>query len=174
MKTLIKVFVGLGMMLLTATHANPQAQSQDYKTGIGVRLGGLTSGLTVKGFLNQNSALEGILSFGYRTSVITGLYEKHNNINNAPGVKWFYGGGAHMGFFSYGAHYYYYSFRGDRIYVLREGESAVVGGLDFILGMEYKFKGAPFSVGLDMKPFIDFYNVPSAYWDGALTLRFAF
>src|SRR5688500_10593467 len=102
------VLLALSISAATGSFAqqNNDSGDQDYKTGIGVRLGGLTSGLTVKHFVNPTSAIEGILGFGYRSFLITGLYEKHNNISTAPGLKWFYGLGAHIGFFRYGGYYY--------------------------------------------------------------------
>jgi len=158
---------------------------QEYKTGIGVRLGGLTSGITVKHFVNPTSAIEGILGFGYRSFVITGLYEKHNYISTAPGLKWLYGLGAHIGFFRYGGYYYRVKYNygpgnhGYVYYVEYPGNTATVGGIDFILGMDYKFRNAPFNIGLDIKPFFDFYSGPYGsgpygYFDGALSIRFAF
>jgi hypothetical protein len=83
-----------------------KTEGQEYKTGIGIRFGGLTSGLTVKHFTNPSAALEGILSFGYRSFIITGLYEKHNAVSDASSLKWFYGIGAHIGFFQYDGRYY--------------------------------------------------------------------
>lgn len=151
-----------------------QLNAQDYKTGIGVRLGGLTSGITVRGFVNSNSAIEGIVSFGHRSFLITGLYEKFKPIPNAEGLTWFYGGGIHFGFFRYGGTYYYYKEKGNKIYVVREGDSRVVPGADFIIGMDYKFKGAPLNLGLDLKPFIDFIDGTELYFDGALSFRFVF
>ena len=152
-------------------------ESQEYKTGIGARLGGLTSGITVKYFSNPSTALEGILSFGYRSFVITGLYEKHRDISTAPGLKWFYGIGGHVGFFRYGGYYYRvkYHKHGYVYYVEEPKSSSAVVGVDFILGLDYKFNNAPFNVGLDIKPFFDFFNGgPYGYWDGALSVRFVF
>jgi hypothetical protein len=148
----------------------------DYNTAIGVRFGGLTSGLTVKHFTNPTTALEGILSFGYRSFVVTGLYEKQYDIASAPGLDWLYGIGGHVGFFRYGGYYYWvaYTENGRVYYVSAPGNTAAVAGLDFILGLDYKFPNAPFNVGLDMKPFIDFYNGAYAFFDGALSVRFAF
>jgi len=152
------------------------ASAQDYRTGIGFRAGGLTSGITVKHFIAPDAALEGIMSFGYRTFIITGLYEQHVDINTAPGLKWLYGGGAHLGFFRYGGYYYLVAHgNGSRVYYVdEEGATAVVGGLDFILGLDYKFNRAPFNIGLDIKPFIDFVDGVSGYFDGAISFRFAF
>ncbi len=149
---------------------------QDYKTGIGARLGGLTSGLTVKHFVNPTSAIEGIASFGYRSFLITGLYEKHNDIQNAEGLKWLYGGGAHIGFFRYGGYYYLVRNNGHSVYYTdAPGGSNAVVGLDFIIGMDYKFNKAPLNIGLDLKPFVDFSsNGLYGYFDGALNFRFVF
>ncbi|HLG33884.1 MAG TPA: hypothetical protein VI757_03305 [Bacteroidia bacterium] len=184
MKNILKKISALLIMLaLSAFATNTSAQSsesgdgQNYRTGIGARLGGLTSGLTVKHFTNPSTALEGIASFGYRSFVITGLYEKHRDISTAPGLKWFYGIGGHVGFFRYGGYYYRvkYEKNGYIYYVADPGSSSAVAGLDFILGMDYKFNNAPFNVGLDLKPFIDFFSGgPYGYWDGALSVRFAF
>lgn len=159
-------------LTLSVCLLNLSSSAQDYHTGIGVRLGGLTSGLTAKHFVNSNSAIEGIASFGYRTFLLTGLYEKHQPIPDAAGLSWFYGGGAHIGFFSYGG--YYRSYKGRYYYVDYPGESAAVVGIDFILGLDYKFNKAPFNIGLDLKPFVDFYSGTSGYFDGALSFRFVF
>jgi hypothetical protein len=169
-----------GVLLVLFLGASTGSFAQGYNTGIGVRLGGLTSGITVKHFTNSSGgALEGILGFGYRSFVITGLYEKHNAISTAPGLQWLYGVGAHVGFFRYGGYYYRVRYHDNGhghyvYYVDYPGESAAVFGVDFILGLDYKFNNAPFNIGLDMKPFFDFYNGPYAYFDGALSLRFAF
>jgi hypothetical protein len=171
MKTIQRVLIS-ALLIITCNIL----QAQDYKTGIGVRLGGLTSGLTVKGFVNQNSAIEGIMSFGMYDFILTGLYEKHNPIDNAEGLKWLYGGGVHVGFFRYGSHYYYFTDHGHVVYLYatEPGMTSTVGGLDFIIGLDYKFHNAPFNVGLDLKPFVDFFDGVQGYWDGALSFRFVF
>src|ERR1700756_402627 len=81
-------------------------KAQPYNTGIGLRLGGLTSGLNVKHFMNnEGSSLEGIASFGHHNFLLTGLYEKNNGITNAEGLMWYFGGGAHVGFWGYNGRY---------------------------------------------------------------------
>ena len=148
------------------------ASAQDYHTGIGVRFGGQTSGITVKHFVNSRAAIEGILSFGYKSFLITGLYEVHQPIPDAPGLNWFYGGGAHIGFFNYGG--YYRKNRNQVYYVEYPEDHAAVLGIDGIVGIEYKFNKAPLNLGLDVKPFFDFYSGVSGYFDGALSFRFVF
>ncbi len=153
------------MIMLSATAAH--AQSQSYGTAIGARLGGLTSGLTIKHFTSSSTALEGIVSFGSRSFLITGLYEVHNPISGASGLQWLYGVGAHIGFFNDGGSYY--TFRGEHVYNNRS-----VVGLDLILGLDYKFKGAPINIGIDVKPIIDFYDGAIVYFDTGLSIRLTF
>lgn len=146
---------------------------QDYKTGIGIRLGGWNRGVSVKHVVGGSGALEGLVSFGSSSLVITGLYEKHTGFPNAEGLNWFFGGGAHLGFYNDGYDYYYYNYRGNKVVVYKDNGSATSGfGLDFILGLDYKFKKAPINISLDTKPFVDFGREFRGWWDGALTVRF--
>lgn len=144
-----------------------------YNTGLGFRLSGVTSGISVKHFTGSSTALEGILGFRYRSWILTGLFEKHQAFPNAEGLSWFYGGGAHVGLYDDGYRYYYYKVRGNK-YVIADDDrkERVALGADFILGLEYKFKNAPITIGLDAKPFIDFVPAFSGYWDAALSFRF--
>ncbi|MDZ4824606.1 MAG: hypothetical protein SH856_14205 [Flavobacteriales bacterium] len=169
MKALLRM---MATALLVVISVNTTAQ--DYNTGIGIRFGGLTSGLTIKHFVNSNAALEGIVSFAPRSLHLTGLYEWHKPIANAKGLMWFYGVGGHVGFFSYGGHYYVYKHKGNNVYVEEQGARATVVGADFIIGLDYKFNNAPINLSLDLKPFINFWGGPYAYWDGALSARFVF
>jgi hypothetical protein len=126
--------------------------SSTYNTGIGLR-GGLASGLTVKHFIREGAALEGIISPAYKGSfIITGLYEIHAPAFSVSGLQWYYGAGAHIGFYPGG----------------------VPIGIDGILGIEYKIFEIPFVVGLDIKPAIHLNYFSASYFDGALSLRYAF
>ena len=171
MKALSKFFA---LIFILAMLSISISQAQDYKNTIGVRLGGLTSGLNYKHKLSSGNAWEGIATFGYRSALLTGLYEVHRPIESSNGLFWYYGGGGHLGMFSDRGSYWIYKEHGNRIYVAEKGSSILVPGVDFILGIEYKFTNAPFSIGLDLKPFVDIKEVPFAYMDGALNLRIAF
>ena len=153
---------------------NIPASSQDYSTGLGLRLGGFTSGLTIKHFFNEKGAIEGIAGFGRRSFVMTGLYEHHFPIEGVNGLTLYAGGGGHLGFFGHSSSYLVYKHKNEKIYVVEEGRTAVIPGADFIFGVEYKFQGAPFTVGVDIKPFVDFYDGVSAYADGAFNVRYVF
>ena len=75
------------MMIFALVAFTTAIRAQDYKTGIGFRLAGINSGITVKHFTGSETALEGILGFGRHAFIITGLYEKHQTFPNAEGLK---------------------------------------------------------------------------------------
>lgn len=150
------------------------SKAQPFETGIGFRLGGITSGITVKHFTGSATALEGIVSFGRRAFLITGLYEKHNPFGKAEGLSWFYGGGAHIGLFTNNYPYenFYYHSHGKKVRVNEFEDGKISFGGDFIIGMDYKFKNTPVNLSLDVKPFIDIVPGVYGYWEGALSIRF--
>ncbi len=154
-----------------------QMPAQDYKTGVGLR-GGWIGGITAKHFIQEGRALEGIFSsgWGWRGYQITGLYEIHKAAFTKDDVKgffWFYGAGAHFGggyidekwhptgtYTGYYDTYHYSAF-----------------GIDGIFGLEYKIEDIPVTLGLDIKPFIEFSNYrdyPFHFWDGAFSIRYVF
>lgn len=135
--------------------------AQNYRTGIGARVG-FFNGLTVKHFVNQNNAVEGILNFRWDGVIITGLYEWQNPLPNAQGFEYYLGLGGHIGFFDD------YEWDDDD-----DDDSATIVGLDLIIGLEYTFPTAPFTIGLDYKPAFNFIGDNHVWADGlALNLRF--
>lgn len=162
MKTKYTVIAILVCLTFTVT----EISAQSYKTALGLRFGGLTSGITLKHFTNSNTALEGILSVGRKSVIITGLYEKHVATDKNSSLKFLYGVGAHVGFFQDGGSYYY---NDKRTYT-----STAVLGIDGILGLDYKFKKAPINISMDVKPFIDFFGGNYVYMDGGISLRYTF
>ncbi len=147
----------LTTLILIAT-IGALASAQDYKTGVGLRLG-LYNGLTIKHFISDKSALEGLLSTRWNGFEITGLYEVHNNAFDVERLKWYYGGGAHVGFYGSG-------------YV---GGAVTVVGVDGILGLEYSFSEVPINLSLDWKPQFNFIGYSHFWGDGgALSVRYIF
>lgn len=161
------------ILLLLASLA---VYSQDYKTSIGLR-GGWNSGITFKHFIKESKALEIIFSTRlgyYRGYQITGLYEIHKaafTASETEGFFWFYGFGAH-----FGTGYRYKVWKATGSWTgYYEDKVYSVFGIDGIFGLEYKIPEIPLTVGVDVKPFIEFateQGIPLSIWDGALTVRF--
>ena len=165
------------------------SSSSGYNTGIGLRGGGYSSGLTVKHFLGGKNgvAIEGLLTTEYQAhgGRLTILGEKHHGVADVKGLQFYYGAGFHAG--AYQGRYY---FADDRFYNGRNGEyfaknnrygyyydesSYLAIGADLILGLEYKLPDLPFVVGVDYKPFFEvFHGYTGFYNDAALSLRFTF
>ena len=140
--------------------------AQSYQTAVGIRFGGLTNGLTVKHFIGKASALEGMVSVANKNVILTGLYEMHKPVDRSKFFALFYGVGGHVGFFRDGGSYYYHD--------SRQYTSTSVAGIDGIVGLEYKFRTVPVIISMDFKPFIDFFNGSILYFDGGISLRYAF
>jgi hypothetical protein len=135
--------------------------AQSYKTAIGIRLSSQdavqNNSISFKQFLNEKMAIEGLLTFD-KNIAIGGLVEFHKPINSADGLKWFYGGGAYLGFDSDNS-----------------DPDRNLMGLQGVVGLDYKFPSLPINLALDWKPelnIIDNINFePAAI---GFTIRFTF
>ena len=155
-------FLAAMLTLFTILNASAQKRSssssgQSYTTALGVKF--YPGAISLKHFVNDKNALEGLGYFWDKGFRITGLYEIHGNINGAPGLKWYIGPGAHVGFYNtkYG------------------GGSSI--GVDGVLGLDYKFRDAPINLSLDWQPSFEFGNKYgngfSGNW-GGFAVRYTF
>jgi hypothetical protein len=151
-------------VLISFNYLHAQALGREYRTAIGVKVwdGG---GLSVKHFINDKVALEGIAFIwddGFR---LTGLYEFHGDIGGAPGLKWYVGPGAHVGFYDKDKDNNYYN----------DGDGSTFFGIDGVLGLDYKFNKVPINISLDWQPFFEFGDNRGFYGSsGGLGIRYAF
>jgi len=189
------------LLLLPGLAANAQSKKKSggsgggsgsgYSTGIGLRGGGYSSGLTVKHFLSGKNgvAIEGLVTTEYkaRGARLTILGEKHIGIPDAKGLQFYYGAGFHAGAYQ-GRYYfaderfYYDGRKGDEYFVkgnkygyYYDEATYIAFGADLILGLEYKLPDLPFVVGVDYKPFFEvFHGYTGFYNDAAVSLRYTF
>lgn len=146
--------------------------AQNYKTGIGLR-GGYTYGLTVKHFLNSNTAVEGIISPRWEGILITGLYEKHATAFQVPQLQFYGGIGAHVGLWNFDDHRHDHHPWFHRKDHEKDHDHHNVIGADLVLGLEYSFREIPFTVGVDWKPGLNLIGHQGIWLeDVALNLRF--
>lgn len=151
--------------LFTIFNASAQKRSssysgQSYTTALGVKF--YPGAISLKHFISDKNALEGLGYFWNRGFRFTGLYEIHGNINGAPGLKWYIGPGAHIGVYN-------------TKYDNDKGGSFF--GVDGVLGLDYKFRDAPINLSLDWQPSFEFggghYDGFSANW-GGFAVRYTF
>jgi hypothetical protein len=141
---------------------------QPYKTGTGIRISQFP-GFTIKNFFNSRNAVEGLLTANGAGFLSTGLYEFQEPTTNVEGLDWFIGGGAHMGFMNDNQNYW--TLEGTASH---NGTLQGVGGLDFIIGLEYTFDNEPFSIGIDFKPGVNVIGPNAFLFDLGLTFRYNF
>jgi hypothetical protein len=137
------------------------AQKQNYKTAIGLKFS--PTSLTFKHFLEKNNALEIQLQnwiYGFR---VTGLYEVHKPIKELTGLKWYYGGGAHIAFYNE-------QWKWQKEY---DGQHTSSIGIDGVLGLDYKFESLPINLSLDWQPSFDLIGY-TRFWGnmGGLAVRY--
>lgn len=157
MKNLLFVFA-----LLLGTFG--MSQAQDYNAAVGLRFGYPLS-VTYKTFMNETSALEAYVGFRsytfYKEFRVNGAYLIHNEIESVDRLKWYYGGGAGLAFYSY-----------DNFYVGDDGGVGVT--LSGYLGLEYTLDGTPVSFSVDWVPtyFIGGSGLGFGADNGALSARY--
>jgi hypothetical protein len=154
-----KVLFTLFVLLFLSLSVN----AQDYKTSLGLRIG-YPYGATVKHFLSKTDALEGILASSYGGLTITGLYENEHWTGKYPGLNWYWGLGAHVGFWD----------AGSNVHLDSTYEGAVIG-VDAVLGLEYTFDDFPLNLSLDLLPSVNLIGYTG--WGGiygALSVRYVF
>lgn len=147
-RTLGTLFIIIALATFNKVHA------QDYRLGLGIRLSNasptLSNSFTAKYFVTDHSAVEGLVSFGTRFGV-GGLIELYKPFASAPGLSWFYGGGAYVGFQDHDTYL----------------------GPTGIIGLDYKFNNIPLNLSVDWKPELDILPainfIPDAF---AVSVRF--
>lgn len=157
----------MGLLLMLGLGIGNQVQAQ-YNTGIGIR-GALGPGLTIKHHIEPDVAIEGILSSWYRGVVVTGLYEQHFPALGVDNLRWYLGGGAHVGFWTAS------NGRPVNNPWFAEGNGGVAVGLDAIGGIEYTIPDLPINISADWKPGFNLIGY-TGFWvsDAALSVRYVF
>ncbi len=155
--------------------------AQDYLHAAGYR-GGVTEGLQYKVCTNEINAYELMLSFRKGGLQLTGLALFHNpsSIGNSEKFFWYYGFGAHVG--------YYKIRRCPDCYPVDSAAltpippktfytTNVALGVDVIGGLEYRFLSMPITVGVDWKPFLGFFGparISRNMGDWGLSIKYIF
>lgn len=154
----MRVFFLFLLAVILSTTARSQSMGHSYKTALGLKVWD-GAGISLKTFAAPNKAIEVIGYFWRQGTRITGLYEIHGNIEGAPGLKWYVGPGVHVGFY-------------DRKYYT---DNRTVGGIDGVLGLDYKINKAPLNLSIDWQPSFEFgENRGFAGSWGGLGIRYTF
>lgn len=134
------------------------AKAQDYSTGIGLRMGTYQNGISIKHFIDEQNAVEGVLGIGSGAFVVTGFYQRHADAFDIENLKWFYGLGAHIGGVS----------------KTTTNNGGLMLGADAILGLEWQIPEVPISLTADVHPRLELLNGSLIRIEPALTIRYIF
>ncbi len=142
-----KIIVSLLVVLTTGIFYTASAQ-QPYTTAVGVRLSSsnamVSNAISVKHFINDKMAVEGLLSFGDPLA-LGALLELHQPLSS-PGLSWYYGGGAYLAFLK-------------KVNTTTQKTSTDPNlGAQGVIGLDYKFTNIPLNISLDWKPELNIVN----------------
>ena len=98
--------------------------------------------------ITENKAIEGLMAVRWGGVIATGLFEKHKKLGSGNDLRWYYGGGAHLG---------YHSRENVVDPTPEQRRNAYINiGVDAIIGIEYTFPTFPLNFAVDYKPAWDF------------------
>ena len=152
----MKRIILLSYLIAAISISATAQQGNGYTTAAGIRLGpnsaAITAGFTIKHFLNEKTAVEGIVGINNGFGVC-GLYELHFPIEAVNNLQWFAGGGG------------YFAIRSSTTFVGAAG----------IVGLDYKFDEIPLNVSLDWKPELNIISQVAFESSGiGLSVRYTF
>jgi hypothetical protein len=147
--------ITLCLVLLALSGLCNHLSAQDYKVAVGIRFSTadptISNAVSVKYFIDETNALEGLVSFGNRFG-LGGLYERHQLVGGIPAFTWFWGVGGYIGW---------------------QSTQTYLGPMGAV-GLDYKFANAPVNLSIDWKPELDIVPninfVPDAF---GVTVRYA-
>jgi hypothetical protein len=143
-------------------------QAQDYKWAAGLKFGGYENGFSGKYFIDQGTSLEGLIGLRNNGVVFTGLYELNHAAFEVPGLKFYYGFGAHIGSVGKGE---YRTFNGvDRFYQRPQ----ILLGADGVVGLEYLIPQSPIAISVDLNPRIEVATGPFIDLAPGLGIKYVF
>ncbi len=137
------IFISLATMGFS--QSDEPAVNPHYTDAIGIRLGptspAIQNGITYRHFLNESTALEGILSLSNGFGVC-GLYEIYKPLP-VENVQWFMGAGGYVAFVNSNNYF---------------------GGAG-IVGVDYTFPSIPLNLSIDWKPELNL--APRIFFEGS-------
>ena len=141
-------FLGvLGLLLLLAIRP---AAAQKYNTALGVRLGDNNYGITLQQRVASRVTIEAIAGLGQREYSGTVLGQYHFGILG-PSLNYYFGAGGHVG---------------------HNKDTGDFGGLDGIVGVEYKVAFLPVALSFDFKPTFEFKGADYGRFPTAFSIRY--
>ncbi|MEL6649311.1 MAG: hypothetical protein AAFQ87_00755 [Bacteroidota bacterium] len=132
-------------------------KAQDYDTAIGIRLGS-ANGVSLKHFVNQSTAVEGMLVYRRNGFRLIGMAVGHVPLGRNTDTYLYFGGGGHVGYNNL---------------LNAERSHYQVAGIDGMLGIEFGLPNHNASLAFDIKPMYELMGGRGFSGNnGGVTLRF--
>jgi len=160
------------LLLLFFAAFGTLSNAQEFKQAAGIRLG-LSPGFEYRIFADAKNSYKFLLSTRDRGMQFHVLKEFHNYdmFDFTDQLVFYYGGGLHAGYERWNVKYYHYY---SRAYSMH---TAFVAGLDGLVGLEYVFNEVPVSLGVEVKPYFEFFGKEMfdlQLFDFAFTAKYLF
>ncbi len=149
-----------------------------YKNSSGIRIGH-TSALTYKRFITDTQAMEFMASGRNQGFQLTTLYQFHKpmDIGFNDDFHFYYGVGAHVGYERLQDRLLNGPFTPPTLEFQDRERSFFTMGVNTIIGIEYRWLKIPMTIGLDIKPYLDFVGMRRTnlrFWDTAISFKYIF
>ena len=132
------ILVALSLFFIAPLSAQ---STTTYNRAIGIKLPGGFA-VTYKQFVSDYNNVEAEAMFWNRGFRVVGLYEFNWDIPGVDGLRWYAGGGAHLGFWN-----------NDDSKLSNNNKAGV--GIDGVIGLDYKIADLPLNISLDWQPAVD-------------------
>lgn len=146
------------IIILLALNLSFGGFSQGYDSGLGGR-GGVYNGISFKHFVSSQDAIEIVGAFYRESLFFAGMFQIHHPIPDVLNLSWYYGFGAHVGFFG-------------KLYNPDDPDTRI--GASGNLGLEYKFERLPVTIGIDILPALDVFPSTRFWIGGGFAIRYIF
>lgn len=146
--------------------------AQEFRQAVGIRAG-WSAGFEYRIFSDDLNSYKFLLSTRDRGMQFHAMKEFHRYdlFDFSDQLVFVFGAGMHAGYERWDVHHYYYH---SSYYQTR---TAFIAGLDGLAGLEYYFYKAPVCLGLEVKPFFDFFGrdfFDVGFFDFAFTAKYLF
>jgi len=141
------------LFLILLTTISYCTHAQEFKQAAGIRLG-WTPGFEYRIFADDYHSYRFLLSTrdrGLQAHVLKEFHQ-YDMFNFSDQLVFIYGAGLHAGYERWDVLHYNNNSQ------WQTTKTAVVAGVDGLVGVEYLFYNAPVSIGLDAKPYFEFFG----------------
>jgi len=147
MKRLFTIATTIALLLTLNTI---EVKAQNYKTGLGLGIdfgnGPTAVGPSLRHHFSRNAAIQGEVLFGGNTTIIQAFLQYSSRIKGARGLDWYLGAGPKVQI--YDRNRYFFKDNYTAVYLVP------------MVGLDYKFNGAPLALAFDWRPSIYVGNNP--------------